>query len=333
MVRFALLSGWHVHTGWFAGELLKSGAGKFVAVWDEDEARGKKYAEEFGAEFEPDLSKVLAREDVDAVMVECPTTKHRDVIIAAAKAGKHIFTDKSMALNMEDCAAIRQAVEEAGVKFTVSMESKILGPYRYLKQIIEEGKLGRVTSLYFRRSHKAAVDKNMLPAYWFDQTQTGGGVTLDLGCHGLYMLPYYCGKPKTITCRMEELYGTGGDELSTTIMEFENGAMGTAVTSFVSCYGVNMMEIVGTEGMAIISGNGPEDYRVLLQSTQMSGYEKLTPVEKDWQDAVYPIVRFAQLVESNEQEAPEYNLDQAELLTRVICCAYESARSGKPVTY
>ena len=122
MVRFALLSGWHVHTGWFAGELLKSGAGKFVAVWDEDESRGRKYAEEFGAEFEPNLSAVLAREDVDAVMVECPTTKHRDVIIAAAKAGKHIFTDKSMALNMEDCAAIRKAVEEAGVKFTVSME-------------------------------------------------------------------------------------------------------------------------------------------------------------------------------------------------------------------
>lgn len=102
MVRFALLSGWHVHTGWFAGELLKSGAGKFVAVWDEDEARGRKYAEEFGAEFEPDLFKVLAREDVDAVMVECPTTKHRDIIIAAAKAGKHIFTDKSMALTLED---------------------------------------------------------------------------------------------------------------------------------------------------------------------------------------------------------------------------------------
>lgn len=332
MVRFALLSGWHVHTGWFAGELLKSGAGKFVAVWDEDESRGRKYAEEFGAEFEADLSAVLAREDVDAVMVECPTTKHRDVIIAAAKAGKHIFTDKSMALNMEDCAAIQKAVEEAGVKFTVSMESKILGPYRYLKQLTEEGKLGRITSLYFRRSHGAALDKNMLPAYWFDTSQTGGGVTLDLGCHGLYMLPYYCGKPKTITCRMAELYGTGSDELSTTVMEFENGAMGTAVTSFVSCPSVNMMEIVGTEGMAIVSGNGPEDYRVLLQSSHMPGFEKLSPVEKAWQDAEYPIVRFAHLVESEEKEAPEYNLEQAELLTSIICGAYESARTGKPIT-
>ncbi len=115
-------------------------------------------------------------------------------------------------------------------------------------------------------------------------------------------------------------------------MEFENGAMGTAVTSFVSCPSVNMMEIVGTEGMAIVSGNGPEDYRVLLQSSHMPGFEKLAPVEKAWQDAEYPIVRFAHLVESEEKEAPEYNLEQAELLTSIICGVYESARTGKPIT-
>lgn len=333
MVRFALLSGWHVHTGWFAGELLKSGCGKFVAVWDEDEERGRKYAEEFGAEYEPELSKVLAREDVDAVMVECPTTRHREVIVAAAKAGKHIFTDKAMALTLEDCEAIRQAVTEAGVKFAVSLESKIIAPYRYLHQLIEEGKLGKITSMYFRRSHGAALDKNMLPAYWFDQTQTGGGVTLDLGCHGLYMLPFFCGTPKTVTCRMAELCGTGGDELSTTVMEFENGAIGTAVTSFVSCPGVNLMELVGTEGMAIVSGNGPSDYRLLLKSAHMPGFEELSPVEKEWQDEEYPIVRFARLVESEEREAPEYGLAQGEMLTRIIRCAYESAGTGKPVAY
>lgn len=94
-----------------------------------------------------------------------------------------------------------------------------------------------------------------------------------------------------------------------------------------------MMEIVGTEGMAVISGNGPADYRVLLQSSQMPGYEKLSPVEEDWQDDVYPIVRFAQLVESDEMEAPDYNLDQAELLTRIICRAYESAGSGQTVSF
>ena len=49
MVRFALLSGWHVHTGWFAGELLKSGLGQFAVVWDEDEKRGREYARQFGA--------------------------------------------------------------------------------------------------------------------------------------------------------------------------------------------------------------------------------------------------------------------------------------------
>ena len=125
MVRFALLSGWHVHTGWFAGELLKSGLGQFAVVWDEDEKRGREYARQFGADYTSSLEEALGREDVDAVMVECPTTRHREVIVAAARAGKHIFTDKALALTQEDSQAIREAVEAAGVKLAVSMEAKI----------------------------------------------------------------------------------------------------------------------------------------------------------------------------------------------------------------
>lgn len=202
MVRFALLSAWHVHTGWFAGELLKSGLGKYVVVWDEDEARGRKFADEFGADFDPDLDHVLAREDVDAVMVECPTTQHKEVIIKAANAGKHIFSDKTLALTVADCREIRRAVEANGVKFVVSLESKTIKPYRYIAELVQAGKLGRITSVYFRRAHDAALKPGNIVSYWFDRSQTGGGATLDLGCHGLYLLPQLCGKPKKVSCLM-----------------------------------------------------------------------------------------------------------------------------------
>ena len=142
--------------------LLKSGLGQFAVVWDEEEKRGRAYAQQFGADYTSSLEEALAREDVDAVMVECPTTRHREVIVAAARAGKHIFTDKALALTQEDSQAIREAVEAAGVKLAVSMEAKSTAPYRYLRQLIQEGKLGRVTSGYFRRAHGAALDPNML---------------------------------------------------------------------------------------------------------------------------------------------------------------------------
>ncbi|MGI5959259.1 MAG: Gfo/Idh/MocA family protein [Massiliimalia sp.] len=335
MVKLALLSAWHVHTGWFADELKKSGLGEIVVVWDEDAQRGKEMAEHLSVAFEPDLETVLGREDVDGVMVECPTTKHRELIVKAAEAKKHIFSDKALALTSEDCQAIEEAVEKNGVKFLLSLESKIIGVYQQAIELVQQGKLGRVTSAYFRRAHQAALDPNMLPAYWFNTDETGGGVTLDLGCHGFYLLPEICGKPKKVTCLMNELYGTGSDENSTTVIEFENGAIGTSHTSFVSYRMDNLLEIVGTEGILVVSGADAGHYRMLLQSAHMPGYEELTPVpqEKLRKDDEFPIVKFAKLIQSDEKQIPEFSLDVAKTLTRLIECAYESAKTGQTVNF
>lgn len=335
MVKLALLSAWHVHTGWFAGELQKSGKGEIAVVWDEDQARGREMAGQLGAEFDPDLDRVLARQDIAGVMVECPTTRHREVIEKAARAGKHIFSDKALALTSEDCRAIRQAVEQNNVKFLLSLESKIIGVYQQAAKLVRDGMLGRVTSAYFRRAHQAALDPTMLPGYWFDTSQTGGGVTLDLGCHGFYLLPQLCGRPKKVTCLMNELYGTGSDENSTTVMEFEGGAIGTAYTSFVSYRMDNLLEVVGTEGILVVSGSGPENYRMLLQSAHLPDYEQLTPVPREelWPDDELPILKFVDLIQSQEDQLPEFSLDVAETLTRLIECAYQSAQTGRTVDF
>ncbi len=336
MVNLALLSAWHVHTKKFVKTALETGMAELKVVWDDDEARGNAFAKEFGVPFEKDLDKVLKSKDVDAVMVECATTKHREVIIKAANAKKHIFSDKPLALTVNDCLEIKKAVEENQVKFVVSLESKIIGVYRYAKQLVDEGKLGRVTSAYFRRAHQAALDKNMLPAYWFDAAETGGGVTLDLGCHGLYLLPCFCGKPKKVTCLMNELYGTGNDENSTTVIEFEGGAIGTSHTSFVSYRMDNMLEIVGTEGILVISGSNESNFRVLLQSKNVQGHENLIPVPGENFPAYdeIPSAQFVKLVSSDMiQSLADFSIDTAITITRLIECAYESAKEQKTVLY
>ena len=73
MIKLALLSTWHVHTDWFLGKLRDSGLADFVIMWDEDPIRGKRFAEEHGIPFEETLEKVLSRQDVEGVVVECPT--------------------------------------------------------------------------------------------------------------------------------------------------------------------------------------------------------------------------------------------------------------------
>jgi predicted dehydrogenase len=335
MVKVALLGTWHVHTEWFIKEMLNSGLAELTMVWDDNKERGKNFSDRLGVPFENSLEKVLSREDVEAVIVECATTRHKEMIVKAANAGKHIFSDKALTLNSVDCMEIKRAIEDNRVKFLLSLESKIIGSYQYAKKLVEKGKLGRVTSAYFRRAHQAALDKDMLPSYWFNTEETGGGVTLDLGCHGLYLLPQFCGKPKQVTCLMNELYNTGSDENSTTVIEFENGAIGTSHTSFVAYRMDNLLEIIGTEGSIIISGTDEDNFRVFLQSKNVPGHENLMSVPKEElpKDDEYPIVQFVRMIEAGENAVRGFDMDTAIMLTRLIECAYESAKEKKTVQY
>ena len=74
MVKVAMLSKWHVHAGGYAGMVKNSGKAEIVAVWDDDVQRGEAWAKELGAEFIPDLDALLAREDIEAVVCDAPTT-------------------------------------------------------------------------------------------------------------------------------------------------------------------------------------------------------------------------------------------------------------------
>jgi predicted dehydrogenase len=334
MVRIALLGAWHVHTRGFVDRLHKSGEGRVTVVWDEDGPRGKACAEAYGIPFEPSLDAVLGRPGIDAVMVEAPTVRHAEIIVRAAAAGKHVFSDKALAPRTAECEQIKKALEAGDLTFVVSMEAKTNAPYRYAEKLIDAGTLGRVTSAYFRRDHGAALER-FLPDYWYDTRQTGGGVTIDLGCHGFYLLNQFCGVPRKITSVMNGLYGTGADENSTTVIEFENGAIGTAHTSFVSWKMDNLLEIIGTEGMLVAAGTGADNYRVLLQSKRLPAYQVLSPVPASeyGEDDVLPIVSFARLINNGEKNDKRYDIDRAITLTRIIERAYESARTGKTIAY
>lgn len=120
MLKVALLSGWHVHTGGYAKFIQEQPDAKLTVIWDDDEARGKEWAERLGIDYESDLSKMLAREDVDAVLCDAPTNDHCALLVQCAKAKKHIFTEKALAPTVQECEEIATAVRDAGVKFVIS---------------------------------------------------------------------------------------------------------------------------------------------------------------------------------------------------------------------
>ena len=114
MLNVAMLSKWHVHAPEYARRLSEMDDVKLTVVWDEDPERGAKWAKDLGCDFEPDLDKVLARPDVDAVCIDTPTNMHKEVMLKAAKAKKHIYTEKVMCLNVKDCDEVIKADEKTG---------------------------------------------------------------------------------------------------------------------------------------------------------------------------------------------------------------------------
>ena len=248
MVNVLMLSGWHVHAKGYANFLQSQSDVKITSVWDDDIARGQEWAKELNAAFEPNLDKALARSDVDAVVVGAPTTDHGKVMVAAANAKKHIFTEKALATTVSECKLIADAVAKNGVKFCISYPQLTESLIQYAKKVIDEGLLGRVSYCHIRNSHDGTLVGRQKP-FWFDVTKTGGGAMMDLGCHPMYQASYLFGKPKRISSTFNTSYcPPPSEDNAVSVIEFENNIIAVIETSFITPYLRKSFEIIGSEG-------------------------------------------------------------------------------------
>lgn len=247
MLRVAALSRWHVHADQYVREIREHERADVTVVWDEDAERGAAWAEQLGVPFEADLGRVLAREDVDGVCVTTPTSMHPEVMVAAADAGKHIFTEKVLACHAVDARTIQAAVERAGVQFCISFPRRTIPALLYAKEAVDQGLLGNVTAARIRIAHDGAV-RDWLPAHFYDPETTGGGAMMDLGAHGMYLSQWLLGQAKRVVSVFNTVTGRAVDDNTVSVIEFEGGAIAVNETSFVSYGGAFSVEVDGTQG-------------------------------------------------------------------------------------
>ena len=320
VLNVAMLSGWHVHAYGYAREFQKRADVKLTVVWDELPERGKKFAADFGVEFEPDLDKVLARADVDAVCVDAPTNMHPEVMVKAANEGKHIFTEKVLALTMEGCAAIKEAVEKNGVKFCISYPHRTMPRNLFAKKVIEDGILGQITMFRVRNAHNGASGK-WLPPHFYDEEQCGGGAMIDLGAHPMYLIRWMMGKPAEMASAFTKVTGNTVEDNAVSLMKYPCGAIAISETGFVSARSPYMLEVYGTDGNLIIN----EDNVRLISN-------KANP---EYPGVVIPMLPPA-LPSAIEQfvdgvlygKEIVFGMDDAVALTEMMVAAYKAHESG-----
>ena len=171
-INVAVLGFWHVHAAEYAAQVHHHPDTKLVAVWDDDPARGRAAADAVDAVFVGDLDNLLARDDIDAVTVTAATSAHRAIMVRAAQAGKHIFTEKLLAPTVAEAEEIIGVADEAGVALEVSLPRLYHGYTSAIAGELDKERLGELTYCRIRLSHDGAI-AGWLPDRFYDASGCG----------------------------------------------------------------------------------------------------------------------------------------------------------------
>ncbi|MFD2327696.1 Gfo/Idh/MocA family protein [Cohnella sp. GCM10020058] len=323
MIRIGMLSYWHVHAEDYTKQVLSHPNTEIAAIWDELPDRCAEKAAKYGVPFIANLDELLARDDIDAVVVDAPTNMHRDVMVKAARAGKHIFTEKVVATTVSEANEIAAAVRDAGVKLAVSLPRLYDGYTQSILEVIASGKLGKLTLARVRLSHNGST-ANWLPAHFYSKEQCGGGALIDLGCHPVYLVRKFLGLPESVSATFGFVSGREVEDNAVAVFAYPDGAVGIAEAGFVNSHSPFSIELHGTDGTLLY---GFPEEKILVRSTQDS--------EKAWTEVPvgdrlpFAFEQWVGHIESGTEatENIEYALD----LTRIMEAANRSAAEGKSV--
>ncbi len=160
-----------------------------------------RFAENWGWQgIETDWRKVVGRSDVDIVDIALPPHLHHDVAVAAAKAGKHIFCEKPMALSVAEAGAMLEAATQAGVVHYVNHNYRRTPAVQLAKRVMNDGRIGRV--FHWRGAYQQdwIVDPEF-PLTWHLQKETAGtGPHGDLNSHSVDLAHFLVGDVKSVSC-------------------------------------------------------------------------------------------------------------------------------------
>lgn len=208
----------------------------------------RSLAAETGAKACADHREMLADAALDAVVVMTPTKLHHDVVVDAAAAGKAIFCEKPLALDVSECHAMARAVEQHGVFFQLGFMRRFDRAYAVAKRKIAEGVIGR--PIVFKSSSRDQFP----PPLDYLRPESSGGLFIDMGIHDFDLARWFMGEVASVhslgaAVADPRIADVGDVDNAFTTLAFESGAIGMVSLSRNGVYGYAIhTEIVGTAG-------------------------------------------------------------------------------------
>ncbi len=323
-----------------ADALKRCADAELTAVASPSPGKAAAFARQHGmAHHFTDYRQLLALEEVDMVVIGIPNDLHHDCTIAAAAAGKHIVLEKPMCLNLAEADRMIAACRKANVKLMYAEELCFAPKYVRLKQLLDSGALGQPVLIKQSEKH----DGPHAPHFW-DVNRSGGGVTMDMGCHAIEFFRWILGRPpiKSVYAQMgTHVQGdkTRGEDNAVLILEFANDATAVAEESWTKLGGMDdRAEIHGSKGVAfadLLHGNAIETYSATgydyaVEKAGSTVGWSFTIYEEIWNYGfVQEMEHFVQCVKNDLH--PIVTGEDARAVMEVLFAAYESAGTGRKV--
>jgi predicted dehydrogenase len=286
-----------------------------------------------------DYREMLALPELDMVVVGAPNDVHCQIAVDAAAAGKHVVMEKPLCLNLAEADRMIAACKRAKVKLMYAEELCFTPKYVRLKQLLDRGALGTPTLIKQSEKHDGPH-----AAHFWDVEHSGGGVTMDMGCHAIEFFRWMLGRPKirSVYAQMStQVHGakTKGEDNAILLVEFENDVIGLAEESWTKPGGMDdRAEVYGSKGVAyadLLHGNAITAYSA-------EGYDYSVEKGGSTQGWTFPIYEEAWNYGFHQEMAhfvdcvrldlkPEVTGEDGRAVLEVIFAAYESARTGKKV--
>lgn len=322
MLRTAICGAGHWGTRLIESVHGKSGKIRFVTAVTRDPAGKRALTERFGLFLTTSYADVLADPGVDAVVLCTPHSQHAAEVIAAAKAGKHVFCEKPFTLTVEDAQAAIAACQAAGVTLHVGFNRRYAPAYIEMTQRIAAGDIGKVRHIEGQFSGPPSYQTE--PGNWrANQVESPAGSMAARGVHVIDSMVHLAGLAETVFAFSGRLqHDIDVDDTTSCLLRFAGGATGYLGTLHATSpfYRIHAF---GSKGALEMRGETE-----LLASDLAGKVERVTFDVADKERAVLEAFADGVATSTNFVIAPDEIVNAVAVMQAVTA----SSRNGQPVT-
>ena len=301
-----------------------------VGIVSADRAQAETAVAQYGGAVYDSLADLQPQ--VDVIDICTPTHLHREMVLQAAAAGKHIICEKPLALSLEDTQVMLDACQKAGVTLLVAHVVRFFPEYALAKAIVDRGEIGRVGIVRLTRASFKPASKN--PQSWFHDTSKSGGMMMDLMIHDFDYARWIAGDVETVFAKniASRFTNVPGDH-AFAILRHTNGALSHIEGGWA--YPAPMfrtaLEVAGSEGLIEHPTGSSVPLGIHLRQTQTSDADIAVPSSPLAEDPYATQIHHFYGVLTGAETTPRVTAEDGAEAVRIALAAIESARTGRPV--